>query len=131
MDQEAYDRGLKLRRQVMGDDFVDRAMASQDELNKAIQDVIVEYGLGNSWGRGGLELKTRSFINLGMLAALRKEHEFRGHFRGAIRNGATLEELKQVLIQIAIYCGVPAAVEAFRIARPVLEEERKAGNLKG
>jgi 4-carboxymuconolactone decarboxylase len=131
MDQEAYDRGLKLRRQVMGDDFVDRAMASQDELNKAIQDVIVEYGWGNSWGRGGLELKTRSFINLGMLAALRKEHEFRGHFRGAIRNGATLEELKQVLIQIAIYCGVPAAVEAFRIARPVLEEERKAGNLKG
>lgn len=131
MDQEAYDRGLKLRRQVMGDDFVDRAMAPQDDFNNAIQDMIVEYGWGNSWGRGGLELKTRSLINLGMLAALRKEHEFRGHFRGAIRNGATLEELKQVLMQIAIYCGVPAAVEAFRIARPVLEEERKAGTLKG
>ena len=82
MDQEAYDKGLKLRRQVMGDDFVDRSMAPEDDFNKALQDIVIEYGWGNSWGRGGLELKTLSLINIGMLASLKREHEFRGHFRG-------------------------------------------------
>lgn len=122
MDQERYDRGMKLRRQVLGDAYVDRAMASADAFTHDLQEMATEIGWGGSWGRGGLELKQRSMINLAMLAALGRPHEFEVHMNGALNNGCTLAEIREVLHQVAVYCGVPAAIDSFRTARKVLDE---------
>ena len=122
MPSEQYERGLEVRREVLGDEYVDRAMAAVDDFNRDFQTLLNEYCWGGVWAREGLSRKQRSLNNLCMLAALGRSEEFALHFRGAIRNGCTREELRETLLQIAVYCGMPAAVESFRIARRVLAE---------
>lgn len=120
---ETYDRGMKIRREVLGDAYVDNALRSADEFSKPFQDLVTEYCWGASWGREGLTRTQRSLNNLCLLAALGRRDEFELHFRGALRNGCTRDELRETLIQIAVYAGIPAGVEAFRIARKVLAEQ--------
>jgi 4-carboxymuconolactone decarboxylase len=122
MDQARYDRGLKMRRQVLGDAYVDRALADVDDFNRDFQRLITEGAWGETWADETLKPRERSILVLGMIAALGKMHEFETHFRGAIRNGLTPDELRAVLHQVAIYCGFPAALECFRVARKVLAE---------
>lgn len=114
--------GEQIRRQVMGDDFVDRALNNADDFTQPMQDYINEHGWGSTWQRGGIDLKTRSLITLAMLAALKAPQELKGHIRGAINNGATVEEIREVLLHSAVYCGAPAAQEAFRAAKEVLSD---------
>lgn len=123
MSKERFEAGLTVRREVLGAEYVDRATAGADSFSRELQELVTEFCWGATWARGVLERKTRSMLNLGMLSALNRPHEFKLHFRGALRNGCTLAELKEVLLQITVYCGVPAGVEAFRLAREVLSEE--------
>jgi 4-carboxymuconolactone decarboxylase len=123
MSSEQYQAGLKIRKEVLGKEYVENALGNADEFNHDFQNIVTEYCWGGTWGRGVLDKKQRSLNNLCMLAALNRQQEFRLHFRGALRNGCSLEELRETLIQIAIYCGIPAGVEAFRNAREVLKEE--------
>ncbi|MFO1350680.1 MAG: carboxymuconolactone decarboxylase family protein [Gammaproteobacteria bacterium] len=123
MDQELYETGLRIRKDVLGAEYVDKALAGADEFNHEFQKLVTEYCWGAVWGNAGLSKQQRSLNNLCMLAALNRGHEFKLHFRGALRNGCTLEQLRETLMQIAIYCGIPAGVEAFRLAREVLKEE--------
>ena len=126
MASELYEKGLKVRREVLGDDYVDRALASVDDFTREFQQMVTEHAWGAIWTRPGLAKKQRSLINLAMLAALNRPEEFELHFRGALKNGCTREELKETLLQIAVYCGMPAGVAAFRIARKVLAEGKSA-----
>lgn len=119
---EKFDKGLAIRREVMGDKFVDRAFANATEFTEDLQQYITEVCWGGIWGRQGLAKRDRSLINLAMLTALNRPQELRGHVRGAINNGVTVEEIKEVMLQTAVYCGAPAAQEGFRIAAEVLEE---------
>ena len=121
MQDEQYHRGLQTRREVMGDDFVDRALASATPFTQPIQDHISRAAWGDVWQRPGLDRKTRSLITVAMLTALGKQHELKGHVRGALNNGATVEEIQEVLLHAAIYCGIPTSVEAFRTAAEVVE----------
>ena len=123
MDKELHDKGLSVRRAVLGDSYVDRAMGNADSFSQPLQDILNEYCWGAVWGDEGLSRKQRSLNNLCMLSALNRTEEFKTHFRGALRNGVTLTELLQTLLQVGIYCGIPAAVEAFRNAREVLKAE--------
>jgi 4-carboxymuconolactone decarboxylase len=123
MDQDRYDSGMKVRRQVLGDAYVDKASANVDDFNRDFQRIVTEYCWGEVWTRSVLSNKQRSLNNLCMIAALNRAHEFELHVRGAIRNGCTPEEIRDCLFQVAIYAGIPAGVEAFRIARKVLREE--------
>ena len=118
-NQKLYDEGMKVRKAVLGADYVDNSMASADEFMMAFQDVTTEYCWGYVWSRPGLPKKTRSMLNLAMLAALNRGPELKLHVNGALNNGLTKDEIKEVLMQTAIYCGVPAAVVAFRCAREV------------
>ncbi|MEW4982633.1 MAG: carboxymuconolactone decarboxylase family protein [Cycloclasticus sp.] len=113
--------GESVRRQVMGDDFVDKALDSADWLTQPVQEYINEHGWGATWNRPGLELKTRSLITIAMLAAIKAPAELKGHVRGALRNGCTKEEIRETLLHSAVYCGAPAAQEAFRAAREILD----------
>lgn len=122
MDRDLQAKGEKVRRAVLGDAYVDTALANADQFSLPFQDVLNEYCWGQCWTDDSLSLKQRSLLNLGMLAALGRMHEFKTHFRGAIRNGLGDAELRAALIQIAVYCGVPAGVEAFRVAREVRQE---------
>ena len=122
MDKALHDKGLQVRKEVLGEEYVDRAIKGATDFNRHFQEVVTEYCWGMVWGSDVLPKKIRSILNLGMLAALNRPQEFEIHFRGAIKNGCTLDELRDVLEQIAIYCGVPAGVESFRIARKVLDE---------
>jgi 4-carboxymuconolactone decarboxylase len=122
MSQERFEAGLAVRREVLGTEYVDQAIAAADSFNREFQEMTTEFCWGGTWARGVLERKTRSMLNLCMLSALNRPHEFKLHFRGALRNGCTLDELKEVLLQITVYCGVPAGVEAFRLAREVLDD---------
>ena len=122
MDSKRYEQGLAVRRAVMGDAYVDQALANADELTRPLQDLVTEYCWGEIWTRPGLPRKTRSLINVAMLTALNRPHEVRLHLRGALNNGCTREEIIEVLLQAAIYCGLPAAIDSFRIAREVLDE---------
>ena len=123
MDKALYDKGLSIRKQVLGEDYVNRNINNVSDFNRHFQEMVTEYAWGGVWGDDALEKKTRSLINLAMLAALGRATEFELHFHGAINNGCTQDELRAVLEQIAIYCGMPAGVEAFRIARKVLDEQ--------
>lgn len=122
MSKETYDRGMAARRAVLGDAYVDNALKNADELTKPFQDLATEYCWGTVWANEDLPRKTRSLINIGMLIALNRGHELEIHMRAARRNGCTLEEIRAVLIQTAIYVGVPAANDGFKIARKVLAE---------
>ncbi len=113
--------GEQIRRQVMGDDFVDRALNNANEFTQPMQDYINDHGWGSTWQRGGIDLKTRSLITIAMLAALKAPQELKGHVRGALNNGATIDEIREVLLHSAVYCGAPASQEAFRAAKEVLD----------
>ncbi len=121
MQDEQYTQCLATRREVMGDAFVDRALASATPFTQPIQDHISRAARGDVWQREGLDRKTRSLITVAMLTALGKQHELKGHVRGALNNGATVAEIQEVLLHAAVYCGIPTAVEAFRTAAEVVE----------
>jgi len=127
LDDDLYERGMAVRRQVLGDAYVDKATASIDDFNRDFQRLVTEYCWGEVWTRSVLTNKQRSLNNLCMIAALNRAAEFELHVRGALRNGCTPEEIRDALIQVAIYAGIPAGVEAFRIARKVLMEEGRLG----
>ncbi len=114
-------KGEQIRRQVMGDDFVDSALNNADDFSQSMQDYINDHGWGSTWQRGGIDLKTRSLITIAMLAALKAPQELKGHIRGALNNGATKKEIQEVLLHSAVYCGAPAAQEAFRAAKEVFD----------
>lgn len=123
MDRELFDKGLEARGRVLGQEYVDKAFGSADAFNMEFQEIVTEQCWGTVWGRSVLSDQQRSLNNLCILASLNRSTEFKVHFRGALRNGCSLEELRDTLIQIAVYAGVPAGVEAFRLAREVLEAE--------
>jgi 4-carboxymuconolactone decarboxylase len=125
MSKEVYDRGLKIRREVLGAAYVDKALASADEFGKPLQDLVTEYCWGAVWGREELPKKTRSMLNLAMIAALNRPHELKAHIKGALTNGVSKDEVREIFLQVAIYCGVPAAVDSFRIAREAFAEAGK------
>jgi len=122
MSSERFDRGMKVRREVLGAKHVDAAMAKADDFNMPMQELVTEYCWGEIWNRPGLDRKTRSIINLAMLTALNRPHEIKLHVRGALNNGLTKSEISEVFLQTAVYCGVPAAIDSFRVAREVFDE---------
>ncbi|MGW5382552.1 carboxymuconolactone decarboxylase family protein [Nocardia sp. NPDC003963] len=115
MDQDTYDRGRRIRAEVLGEDYIRHAAG--DDFSAPLQDLVTEYCWGAVWGRDGLSPKIRSMLNLAMISALNRPNEFRTHVRGALNNGVTRDEIREVLLQVAVYAGVPAAVDGFRIAR--------------
>lgn len=118
----AYENGLAMRRKVLGDAHVDRSMAGVSEFARPLQDLVTEYCWGTVWTRDALEPRIRSLLNLVMLTALNRMHEFAVHVRGAVRNGCTREEIREALLQAAVYCGMPAALESVRVAERILAE---------
>ncbi len=123
MSTTLHDTGLQARRKVLGDEYVDRALDGLDSFNAEFQHLVTEYCWGAVWTRTTLSDRQRSLINLSMIAALNRGTEFKTHVRGALRNGCTVEEIRDTLLQVAVYCGIPAGVEAFRLAREVFEAE--------
>ena len=126
--KELFDTGLAIRREVLGSDYVDRSIQSADDFNRPLQELITEYAWGAVWSRPGLSRQVRSMINLAMITALNRPHELELHLRGALNNGVTREEIREVLLQTAIYCGAPAALDSFRIARKVFAEVDSAAS---
>jgi 4-carboxymuconolactone decarboxylase len=122
MNKELFDKGLKVRREVLGAEYVDNSIKNADDFSRSLQEFVTEYCWGELWNRPGLDRKSRSMLNLAMLAALNRPHEIKLHIRGAINNGMTKDEIKEVFLQVGVYCGVPAAVDAFRNAREVFAE---------
>ncbi|MEU4312222.1 carboxymuconolactone decarboxylase family protein [Nocardia sp. NPDC024068] len=120
MNQDTYDTGRRIRTQVLGADYVRNAAG--DDFTQPLQDLVTEYCWGAVWGRDGLSPQIRSMLNLAMLSVLNRPHELRTHVKGALNNGVTRDEIREVLLQVAVYAGVPAAVDSFRIAREVLAE---------
>jgi 4-carboxymuconolactone decarboxylase len=118
-----FDDGLEVRREVLGAEHVDRSLEQASEFARPMQELVTEYCWGAVWSRPGVDRKTRSLVNLAMLTALNRPHELKLHVRGALNNGASVREIQEVLLQAAIYCGVPAAMDAFRTAEQVLVEE--------
>ncbi|UQS91440.1 carboxymuconolactone decarboxylase family protein [Pseudomonas chlororaphis subsp. piscium] len=119
-------QGVEMRRQVMGDAFVDRALGNATEFGQPLQDFVNEHAWGSVWNREGLPLKTRSLITLAALTALKCPQELKGHVRGALNNGCTVEEIREALLHCAVYAGVPAAIDAFRAAQEVIDTYQKA-----
>jgi|SRR6266849_1419723 len=124
-ERQRYEQGLKVRREVLGDAHVDKSLQNKNTFNEDFQELITRYVWGEIWSRPGLPRKTRSMITLAMMVALNRADEFRLHMRAALNNGVTQEEIKEVLLQTAIYCGVPAANNAFHIAEEILGEPKK------
>ncbi len=131
MDKATFERGRQIRSSVLGKEYVDKAFAAADDFNRPLQELVTEYCWGAIWGREQLPRKTRSMLNLAMISALNRPHELKMHVKGALVNGVTPEEIREVLLQVAIYCGVPAAVDSFRVAREVLQEQQKEAGSKG
>lgn len=122
-EQDAsFKKGLDIRRSVLGADYVDKSIAAADEFTEDLQRLVTKYCWGDIWGRPGLDRRTRSFLNLAMIAALNRPHELKLHVRGALNNGLSRDDIREVFLQVAIYCGVPASIDAFRTARQVFEE---------
>ncbi len=122
MSKDSFDRGLTKRRQVMGDDFVDRALGQADELTMPMQDFVTRVAWDEIWNREALSDRDRSLVNLGMIAALNRPQEFRGHVRGALNNGMSPEEIRDVCLQIAVYCGFPVGLDSLRHAMEVIND---------
>ncbi|HTT02591.1 MAG TPA: carboxymuconolactone decarboxylase family protein [Steroidobacteraceae bacterium] len=128
MNKDLYERGLAIRKAVLGAEYVERALASADAFTRPLQELVTEYCWGAVWGREGLTRRDRSLINLAMIGTLNRPHELKVHVKGALRNGLKREEIMETLLQVGIYAGVPAAVDSFRIAREAfteLEAEKK------
>jgi 4-carboxymuconolactone decarboxylase len=119
---DLYDRGMSMRREVLGDEHVNRSIGNVSEFARPVQEYVTESVWGGIWGRDGLDLQTRSLLNLVMLTALNRMHEFGVHVRGAVNNGCSREQIREALLQTAAYCGAPAALESFRVAERVLGE---------
>ncbi len=130
MNNEKFIKGLEIRKSVLGAEYVDNSIENATDFNMPLQQLVTEYCWGDVWGRPGLDKKTRSMLNLTMLTALNRPHELKLHLKGALTNGVTKEEISEVLLQTAIYCGVPAAVDSFRTANRVFAEveEESKGN---
>ena len=126
MDQKTHDKGLEIRKAVLGEAYVANALKNSDSFNKPFQELVTEYCWGAVWGREELPRKTRSMLNIAMISILNRPHELRAHLRGALNNGVTREEIREILMQVAIYGGMPAAVDSFRIAREFFAEIDKA-----
>ena len=121
--QELFDQGLQLRREVLGPEYVDGSLARANDFMMAFQRITTEWCWGYAWGRDGLEKKTRSMLNLAMLTALNRSAEIKLHVKGALNNGVTPDEIKEILLHATVYCGIPAGLDAFKVANQVLEEE--------
>lgn len=121
-----FEKGLAIRKSILGKEFVEKSIASADDFNMPHQELVTEYCWGAVWGRPGLERKTRSLLNLAMISALNRPHELKMHVAGALRNGVSREEIREVFMQVTIYCGVPCGVDSFRIAREVFAEIDKS-----
>ena len=122
MNKEVFEKGLKTRREVLGSEYVDNAIKNAGEFNMPMQELVTEYCWNDIWNRPGLDRRSRSMINLSMLTALNRPHELKLHLKGAINNGLTKDEIREILMQTAIYCGVPAAIDSFRCAKEVFAE---------
>jgi 4-carboxymuconolactone decarboxylase len=122
MGQDRYEKGLALRKQVLGADYVERSLAAADDFSRPMQELSTEYCWGYVWGRPGLALRDRSLINLGMISALNRPHELKLHVKAALTNGLSREEIREVLMQVAVYCGIPAGIDSVRIAREAFAE---------
>ncbi|MDB5365088.1 MAG: 4-carboxymuconolactone decarboxylase [Rhodospirillales bacterium] len=120
MDKERYERGLEIRKRVLGKDYVEAALAAADDFNRPMQELSTEYCWGAIWGREGLSPKLRSIVNLAMISALNRPHELKIHVAGALRNGVTRDEIREVLLQVAVYAGIPAGMDSFRAAKEAL-----------
>lgn len=122
MSSEKFDDGLKVRKEVLGEEYVEKALANVDDFNRPMQELVTEYCWGTIWTRDGLPRKTRSLLNLAMLTALNRPHEVKAHVRGALNNDCTRDEIMETLLQAAVYCGVPAGIDSFRTAKAVFAE---------
>lgn len=127
MSDELYQKGDRIRREVLGDKHVERSLANADPFAAVVQDYVTRIGWGEIWGREGLDRRSRSILNLGMLAALGKDHEMKVHIKGALRNGVTREEIAEIFLQAGLYCGAPVALECFRLAREVFKDVDENG----
>jgi 4-carboxymuconolactone decarboxylase len=125
MDKKTYDTGLEIRTSVLGKEYVEAALRNADAFNQPFQELVTEFCWGAIWGRSGLDRKTRSMLNLAMIGALNRPHELRAHVKGALKNGVSKDEIREVFMQLAVYAGIPAGVDAFRIAREAFAEETK------
>lgn len=121
---DAWKRGYEARAKVLGEAYVQKVFGEADDFTLDLQNYLTEHAWGASWARPGLDHKTRSMLNLAMITALNRPHEFEIHLRGALRNGVTKDEIKEILLHTAVYCGAPAALDSFRIARKVLAEQK-------
>ena len=122
MNKEAFEKGLKTRREVLGSEYVENSIKNAGEFNMPMQELVTEFAWNAIWNRPGLDRRSRSMINLAMLTALNRPHELKLHLKGAINNGLTKDEIREILMQTAIYCGVPAAIDSFRCAKEVFAE---------
>lgn len=122
MGSELFERGLAVRREVLGREHVDASLKAADELTQPLQQLVTEFCWGSVWSRPGLDRKSRSLINIAMISALNRPHELKLHLRGAINNGVSKEEIREVLLQVAVYCGFPAAIDGFRVAKEAFKE---------
>lgn len=127
-DEERFEAGLKVRREVLGDEYVDRSLANADEFSKPFQDLVSRYCWGDIWIRDGIDRKQRSIVNIAMIAALNRPHELKLHIRGGLTNGLSREEIREILLQVAVYCGIPAGLDSFRLAREAFREVDEAGS---
>ena len=122
MGQDRYEKGLALRKQVLGKEYVEKSLANADDFTRPMQELSTEYCWGYVWGRPGLELRERSLINIAMISALNRPHELKLHVKAALTNGVTRDQIREVLMQVAVYCGVPAGIDSFRIAKEAFAE---------
>ena len=122
MDKQTFERGLEIRKSVLGKEFVENAIRTADDFSRPLQELVTEYCWGAVWGREGLDKRTRSLLNLAMISCLNRPHELRLHIGGALKNGMTRDEIREVFLQVAIYAGVPAGVDSFRAAKEVFEK---------
>jgi 4-carboxymuconolactone decarboxylase len=122
MSNEKFEKGLKLRKQVLGAEYVEKSMASADSFSLPMQELSTEYCWGHVWTRPGLALRDRSLINIAMISALNRPHELKLHVKAALNNGLSREEIREVILQVAVYCGVPAGIDSTRIAREAFAE---------
>ena len=129
MTDDLYERGLEIRRAVVGTEYVERSLAEADDFTRPLQELVTRYCWGDVWSRPGLERRERSMINLSMIAALNRPHELKLHVRGAINNGLNKDEIREILLQVAIYAGVPASLDSFRVAKEVFAEMKAKGEM--
>jgi 4-carboxymuconolactone decarboxylase len=122
MDKSTFEKGLEIRKAVLGKEYVENSLRSADDFSRPFQEMVTEYCWGAVWGREELPRKTRSMLNLAMIAVLNRPHELKIHIQGALRNGVSKDEIREIFMQVAIYAGVPAAVDSFRIAREVFAQ---------